>query len=228
MRGKEVKSWSNQTSINIILPYNNESGGKAVPEPLLEKEYPNTYSFFVQFKDELLGRSHYKKHFEAQSAPFYSTYNVGSYTFSDYKVVWKYISTFLECSIIGKQNTEILGTKVIIPDTKLVLIDFTTFEEANYCCAILNSCLSKFVVKAYVVETQLAPHILKSIRIPKYQTEVTIHTELSKLSHQCHEKTAAGIDVTDLEEQIDELAAELWGLTNEELRDIKESLEELR
>lgn len=34
--------------------------------------------------------------------------------------------------------------------------------------------------------------------------------------------------MSDLEEQIDELAAELWRLTKEELKDIKESLEELR
>jgi len=45
---------------------------------------------------------------------------------------------------------------------------------------------------------------------------------------KCHEKTTVGISVTDMEEQIDELAAELWGLTKDELRDIKESLEEMR
>jgi len=36
-----------------------------------------------------------------------------------------------------------------------------------------------------------------------------------------------GIDVCDLEGQIDQLAAELWGITNEELKEIKESLEEM-
>jgi hypothetical protein len=38
----------------------------------------------------------------------------------------------------------------------------------------------------------------------------------------------AGIDVHDLEDHIDELAAEVWGLTNDELKDMKESLEEIR
>jgi len=41
---------------------------------------------------------------------------------------------------------------------------------------------------------------------------------LARLSKQCHEKVAAGISVTDLEEQIGELAANLWGLTKEELK----------
>ena len=55
-----------------------------------------------------------------------------------------------------------------------------------------------------------------------------LYQGLSRLSKQCHEKAAAGIDVNDLEEQIDELAAELWGLTKEELAEIKDSLEELQ
>ncbi|GEM_PF-3947811 len=37
-----------------------------------------------------------------------------------------------------------------------------------------------------------------------------------------------GIGVTDLEEHIDELAAELEGLTKKELKDIKESLEGMK
>ena len=59
------------------------------------------------------------------------------------------------------------------------------------------------------------------------ELENAIHKELSTLSKLCHEKVASGIDVTDLEEQIDELAAELCGLTQDELKDIKSSLKEL-
>ena len=55
-----------------------------------------------------------------------------------------------------------------------------------------------------------------------------LHRDLARLSKQCHEKAAIGIDVRDLEEQIDNLAAELWGLTKQELKDIKESLEEMK
>jgi len=54
------------------------------------------------------------------------------------------------------------------------------------------------------------------------------HQELSLLSRYCHQKAAVGIDVSDLEEQIDELAAGMWGLMPEELQDVKVSLEELR
>ena len=73
-----------------------------------------------------------------------------------------------------------------------------------------------------------SPHILEHIAISKYQRENALHGELARLSKSCHQKAAAGIDVNDLEEQIDELAAELWGLSKAELREIKESLEEMQ
>ena len=45
-----------------------------------------------------------------------------------------------------------------------------------------------------------------------------------------HEATAAAdtAAVKEIEEEIDELAAELWGLTPQELADIKRSLAELQ
>jgi hypothetical protein len=46
---------------------------------------------------------------------------------------------------------------------------------------------------------------------------------------EAHEATAAGDGerVKEMEEEIDLLAAELWGLTPQELGDIRRSLEEL-
>jgi len=73
-----------------------------------------------------------------------------------------------------------------------------------------------------------SPHILTKVKIPKYAEADSTHRELSKLSQRCHEKTAVGIDVTDLEAQIDELAAELWGLTQDELKEIQDSLKEMQ
>ncbi|MCH8068506.1 MAG: hypothetical protein IID16_04435 [Candidatus Marinimicrobia bacterium] len=78
------------------------------------------------------------------------------------------------------------------------------------------------------LSTQLPPKVLKEILIPQFELSNPIHLELSHLSQHCHEKVTADIDVTDLEEQINELAAEIWGLTKVELKDIQDSLEELR
>jgi hypothetical protein len=116
--------------------------------------------------------------------------------------------------------------KIVVPDHKLMLVPFKDAEDAHYVCALLNSKLSQFVVQAYTISIQQSTHILKNIRVPDYDDTNDTHRELAQLSKLCHQKVAAGIDVNDLEEQIDQLAAELWGLTQAELKDIKDSLEQ--
>lgn len=53
---------------------------------------------------------------------------------------------------------------------------------------------------------------------------------MAALSQQAHEATAAVdvVRVEEIEKEIDELAAELWGLTSQELQDIKRSLADLQ
>jgi hypothetical protein len=67
------------------------------------------------------------------------------------------------------------------------------------------------------------------LSIPKYNGARTLHADLASLSAEAHQATAAGDTdrVKEIEEEIDQLAAELWGLTPQELEDIKRSLEEL-
>jgi hypothetical protein len=74
----------------------------------------------------------------------------------------------------------------------------------------------------------LTGFVLERIKIPKYDQNNGRHKELAHLSKLCHNKVADGISVSDLEEQLDELVAELWELSKEELKDIKESLEEMQ
>ena len=119
--------------------------------------------------------------------------------------------------------------KPIIPQHTIVFVALSDYEEAHYLCAFMNSTIADFVARSYSVGKSFgSPHILDYIKIPLFDKANINHRDLARLSQQCHEKTAAGIDVSDLEEQIDELAAELWVLTKEELKEIKESLEELK
>ena len=70
---------------------------------------------------------------------------------------------------------------------------------------------------------------VRALDIHRYDPDNFAHCQLAALSQQAHEATAAGdtARVGEIEAEIDRLAAELWGLTEEELREIRESLEEL-
>ncbi|MBU2444067.1 MAG: hypothetical protein KJ666_00650 [Bacteroidetes bacterium] len=225
LRGRDVKRWiASPSAWQLVAQDPNTRRG--YESKWMEKNCPKTKKYFEEFEKELKSRPAFKKFQE--NSTFWSQYNVGSYTFSTYKVVWKYIATEMTCAVIAGQVDKYLEMKLVIPDCKLMLVPCESENEAHYVCAILNNCISRFIVHSYAVGTQLSTHILQNIMIPKYDANISPHQDLSRLSKLCHEKVAAGIDVTDLEEQIDELAAELWGLTKQELKDIKESLEELR
>ncbi|MCD6290598.1 MAG: hypothetical protein J7M34_08855 [Anaerolineae bacterium] len=84
-------------------------------------------------------------------------------------------------------------------------------------------------MNSYSVGTQFSTHVFDFVAVPSFDANDPSHMRLVCLSHQAHEATAAGDTerVQEIEAEIDELAAELWGLTKEELREIRESLEEL-
>ena len=67
------------------------------------------------------------------------------------------------------------------------------------------------------------------IAVPQFDQEETLHARLAALSKQAHELAPAG-DETSLatvETEVDQAAAELWGITDKELKEIRRSLEEL-
>ena len=161
---------------------------------------------------------------------------VADYTFSPFKVVWKYIASEFTCAVVGSLSDEYLGGKVVVPDHRLMLIPCNDESEAHYVCGLLNSSISRFTVKSFVIGTQISTYVLEHIAVPQFDAENPIHTCLAALSQQAHQLAAAdqppeGSDpsggLAAIEAQVDEAAAELWGITDRELREIRRSLEEL-
>lgn len=227
LRGRDIQRWKAVPSIQILIPQNLNDPSKAIEAKHIEKKFPHTLKFLQYFEKPLSDRALYKKYLEPQGVPFYGIYNIGHYTFSPYKVVWSEVGHHLEAAVVASHEGDHLGEKVVVPDHTVVAIATQDEMEAHFVCAMLNSSPAQFIVVGYVV-LHPSPHVLKNIRILRYDPKNEIHEELARLSMQCHEKVAAGISVNELEERIDMLAAEIWGLSKEELKDIKESLEEMQ
>ncbi len=223
IRGRDVERWKSSPSIYLISPQDPDKLGSAVAEKVLEAHWPLTFSYFSHFRHFLIARSHYKKHFENADMPFYATFNVGPYTFAPWKVVWSEIGDEIDAAVVSCFQSVALGTKVVVPDHTVIAIAVASETEAHYICALLNCACTRLVVKGYVV-LHPSPHVLTHLGIPQFDSKNSLHNDFAQLSRSCHEKTGAGVPVTDLEEQIDELAAELWGLTDNEMAAIRESL----
>jgi len=225
LRGRDVGRWKAEPSALILLTHLPGERLNAIPEKEMQTRFPYTYSYLKRFEKVLLQRGGWEvKQMIKAGKPFYSMSEIGDYTFAPWKVVWREQASGMTASIIGT-----FDDKPVIPDHKLMLVDCKSQGEAHFVCALLNSTLGGIVVTSYAIEIQMGPHILENIRIPRYNPNNALHRGLAELSERAHE--AARLDkqkeLRKIEAEIDNLAAQLWELTPEELREIQKSLKEL-
>ncbi len=224
LRGQDVSRWSATPSLSIILAQDPKNPAVAMSEAMLKRDRPKTLEYFQSFENQLRERSGYKKYLRPNGEPFYAIYNVGPYTFSGWKVVWREVSNEMDAAVVGPINDD----KPIVPDHTIIMIPTDTEMEAQYLCAVLNCSPARYIVQAYVA-MHPSPHVLKYIPLMKFDGRNPLHKKLADSSKQAHAAAARG-DMAIIEEcelHIDDLAAELWKLSKEELKDIQDSLKDL-
>ena len=175
-------------------------------------------------------RAAYKRYF-SKDAPFYSMFNIGTYTFETYKVVWTRVGTDIKGAVVSSASVAGIN-KPIVPIETAVLVAFNELAEAHYFCAILNSSPWRFVITSTGVHGTGgfgSPNVLKRARIPKFDPQDSLHLWLAELSEKAHKLAPMGdeIQLKSVQEEIDQRAAELWDITKTELEAIKRCLAEM-
>lgn len=226
LRGRDVARWRAEPSAYILV-VQDPVRRRGIAEDELKMRLPKTYRYLKQFEDILRTRSGYRRYFR-ETDPFYSMFNVGEYTFAPYKVVWARIGSSMTAAVVGTSDG-----KSIIPQETITLVAFDTPTETHYVCAMVNSTPFNFAAQSYSQKGGKSfgtPSILENIRVPCYEPDDATHRALAALSQRTHEAAAQGNEdaVRAIEAEIDALAAKVWGLSEAELREIQESLEELR
>lgn len=233
VRGRSIRRWLvERMSEWIIIPHDPVSG-KPIPEDVLKAEYPRTYEYLASFKEELEDRSIHK--LWGRGKPFYTLYDIGGYTFKPYKVAWKYIAggvsgkARFSAAVLEPVSDQYVGVKTVIPNEKLVIVPLEDRSEAYYLAGILNSSPIILLVSSYALGTAISTHILEYIRVPKYDPGDPLHRKLSMLSEEAHKvaRLIHGKDRANLknklkriEAEIDSITAQLYNITEKELRDI--------
>jgi methylase of polypeptide subunit release factors len=232
LRGRDVKRWMAKPSAYIIMTQDPEKR-RGIDEDIMKTQYPKTYQYLKRFEEVLRQRAAFKRYFTRkdksnriiETGPFYSMFDVGDYTFAPYKVVWTRIANIQAAVIFQKDR------KSIIPQETLSLVAFDIKEEAHYLCAMVNSTPFQYASISYSQvggKSMGSPHILENIYIPKFDPKNKLHLYLAELSERSHRvgklHNIGGFKA--IEEEIDFIAAKIWGLTPQELSDIRHSLEE--
>jgi SAM-dependent methyltransferase len=220
LRGADVSHWSATPNAHIILTHESTMRLKAIPERRMQSDYPKAFAYFKRFEEMLRKRAAFRRYFK-DDAPFYSIFNIGEYTFSKWKVVWREQASGLTAAVVGS-----LEQRPVIPDHKLMTVAVDSGNEAHFLCAALNSAPSRLVVASYAIEISMDTHILQNVRIPMFSDKNGVHREMAELSREAHKAAAEGDrgKIAIAEQKIDEAARTLWGLDDDELEDIRGSL----
>lgn len=206
LRGSGIKRWVAESEYDVIVPYTND--GKPISVDHLKVNYPKTYNYFYKkehgFIKILVNRGIYKKHYSAletaKVAPEYVLYDIGSYTFSPYKVVWKALASGMIATTIST-----IDGRLVIPDHNVVMIPVYDEDEAYYLSGVLNAEIVSRFVNAYI-SWFFSTHILEHMYIPKYESGNTIHKQIVDLSKEAHMIAKRGNDkLKSLEKKLNEI-----------------------
>lgn len=227
LRGRDVRRWQARPSAQILMVQDPKKR-RGYDEEWLSVSYPKTYAYLKRFEDPLRQRAAYKRYFREED-PFYSMFDVGDYTFAQYKTVWLGFGVReMRAAVVSTAD----GKPIMTNQAMHPFIPTEHGEEAHYLAACLNSAPFEFAI---VSHTQLGGksfaqcNILQTLYIPQYDPDSPTHCQLAALSHGAHELAAKAEKeaLKELEEEIDRKAAELCGITDKELAEIKRSLAEL-
>ena len=225
LRGRDVRRWRAAPSAHILVTQdpNTRTG---INEEIMKQQYFKTYTYLKKFEPLLRSRKTQAVRHLIERGPFYSIFGVSHYTFSPWKVVWREVANELNAAVVGRMPAG-ENIKPVVPDHTCILVECKTEQEAHYLCAAINSSPARLAVRNYIV-LHPDPHVLNNLNIPRFAPKDERHRMLAALSRAAHEAAAKGDagEVKRAEEEIDRWAARLWDLTDEELAEIKQSLEE--
>jgi type II restriction/modification system DNA methylase subunit YeeA len=248
IRGRDVKRWYVEFKDRyVILPTNSQ--GKDISHQEMRVKYPNAYSYFLNYLNDLVNRGGepYKSKLEPYrrmplsnaervAPPFYWVFNVKP-SLAPYKVVWKRIGG----AITGKAISftcavvEPINGKPVVPDDGAILIETVTSDEAYYIAGLLNSLIARAIIASYTYELRQETHIADVIKIPKFDPKNEAHRRIAQLSKRAHELAKCiydakksdyrkGVDAEEelrkVEKELDLAVAGLLGLSKDDLKEL--------
>ncbi len=223
LRGRDVQRWRAEPSAWILVPQDPSAPSRAYPEARLERDYPRTYAYLKQHEKILRERSGFRQILSRRETEFYGLMDIDRYTFAPWKVVWREVAQAPDFAVVSA-----LAGRPVVADHTLIAIACAAESEAHYVSAVLSSSPARLAVCAYVV-LHPDPHVIERVRVPSHRPDLPNHQALSRLALAAHEAAARGDseELRAIEAEIDRQAARLWGLTDEELREIQASLREM-
>ena len=152
--GRNIQRWKVVSNEFILVPHK-EDTPYGLKEDILADETPLTYEWLEFYKEGLLAsRIQSGKFFNPDKQPWYRLDNVGDYTFSKYKVIWKEQAKSFSAVAIGEYSTLPNSDltlfngidKPVVIDSKVLMLATESMDEAYYVAGILNAPLIRDLI----------------------------------------------------------------------------------
>lgn len=193
LRGRDVAGWSSASRALVLCPHTAASRMAAVPPEELRARAPRTYAYLEQFREALSERrgfAGWERRFQQDA--FYTCQRIGAYTFAPYKVVWRYIATTFRCAVVEPGPVGSQEGRPVIPHEKLMQIACDSADEAYFVCGVLSSAPARLFVERRMVETQIAPHVIARLALPRYDAADERHRQIVAHCRSGHRARARG------------------------------------
>jgi len=175
-----------------------------IDEKLLQRRWPLTLAYLSRFRELLASRAAYRRY--QSRGPFYSMYNVGSYSLAPIKVVWRRMDRRINAAVVEAVDDPLLGRRPALPQETCVFVACESADEAHYLCACMNSEAINQRVAASSVRGGKGfgtPGMLEFLPIRRFRPDDRRHAELAALGRQAY----VGDSV---QSEIDRLAADIF------------------
>ncbi len=204
-RWKSVSKGALDLDETVILVVQDPIARTGLSRELLQEKYPLTLEYLLQF-EELLSSRAAQKRFQSRGE-FYSMYNVGQYTFSDWKCVWRRMDSRIRAAAVGPRSVAGLPPRPVFPQETCVFIPAQSESEAFYLSAVMNS----NAVNALACSTSCAggksfgsPSLLSRIPLPQFDANNPVHAQLADFGRILNQTP----DNESVQKEIDRLTAE--------------------
>jgi len=209
LRGGGVQKWQAHYDAYLLCPHTPETKIRPIPQAELARRAPRTLAYLTRFRADLDSRKGFAGwEKELQRQEFHAILRVGPYTFSPYKVIWRYIASRFICAVTGIVDDPYLGKKLLLPNEKIMYVGTECEAEAYYLCGILSSTPVTRCVESYMSPTSISAHVLNKLRIPRYEATDPLHAEIARICKAGHGK----LDIAPYVQEIDRLAAKVYDL----------------
>lgn len=185
--GRDLEQWRVSYSAYLLCPHTAQSKLRPIPGEQLARNCPATFAYLSSFRTVLDSRNGFASwEKEIQRAEFHAILKVGSYTFSQYKVAWRYIASRFICAVIRPVDDPWLGQTLPLPNEKIMYISTNCEDEAYFLCALLSSAPVAQCVQSYMNPTSISAHVVDKLALPDFDPRDPDHLRLAHLCRAGH------------------------------------------